>query len=438
MPRIPPRVSLASALLTFWLALAPLNGVAAARSVRGYIIDVLADGNFRIENGPLVMLSSTTSVVRANLPYSGKLAVGWEVKVTGRPDSAAGALRAERVVVLAAPEGAVEGTAVVEERHESPDRTVLVSDGRHLSLTGQTRFVPPNRKEQQPLMQPNAVPPGVFVHYRGRRTEAGVVQVDEISAWSNRLEEKERSLYQKYEPTMRMPREAAAGPAVLQVGKSRYRVLDDRELQLYLDRLGTRLLPEFWQDPATATRHGYRFWFAAVLHERPQASAFPGGVVVIHSGLFRLAQNEAQLAFALAHEIAHVLQEHLWREYLYRRGKLLFLRWSTAGTGYIVESAIRRGYQRDLEAQADRLALSAMARAGYDPREGIRFLRQLERHQQGPSALLWDTHKNYGQRRRALLGELAAHSARGLPWTTLRRDSPEFAALRERIRERRD
>jgi len=178
---------------------------------------------------------------------------------------------------------------------------------------------------------------------------------------------------------------------------------------------------------------GHDFWFAVVEHERPQASAFPGGVVAVHSGLFQVVENEAQLAFILAHEIAHVLQEHPWREYRYQRGKLLFLRWSTAGLGYVVESAIRSGYERELEAQADRLALSYMIQAGFDPREGLRLLARLEERQGGLSGLFWESHRSYPRRRQDLMREMAQRSLRGLDYSSLVQNSPEFSLVLKKI-----
>jgi len=231
---------------------------------------------------------------------------------------------------------------------------------------------------------------------------------------------------------MLLPAREDSGPPVLKVDKNRYEVVDDPDIQLYLDRIGTRLLPQPWRKREWIEPFGYRFWFLAAVHERPQASAFPSGVVVVHSAIFHQVDNEAQLAFAMAHEIAHVIQEHAWQEYQHSRGKLLFLRWSTAGIGYVVESAIRRGYQRDLEAQADRLALWYMSRAGYDPRQGIWLLRRLEA-QQGLSSLLWDSHRSYEARRQALAEELFHYSAQGLAYQPLRRTSPDFVLFRDRL-----
>lgn len=420
-------------LLIFFLIAWQLSGATSSRSVQGYVFEVLPEGSFRLESGLLVTLLPSTKIERENHLYSGSVKVGWEVRVTGRFDAAANTLQADRVTILPNPTPAVEGTAVVEERHDGPEGIVLVADGGKLLVSGRTRFLPPTPEPPESVKDPNAVQPGVFVHYRGRGTETGLVELTELSAWNNRLEEKERSLYQTYEPEMLLPAEGGAGPVVLKVGPNRYPVLDDREIQLYMDRLGTRLLPQLSRPGDATNVTGHKFWFVVVVQERPQASSFPSGVVVVHTSLFRLAENEAQLAFAIAHEIAHVTQEHSWREYQYHRRKLRVLRWSTAGMGYVVESAIRRGYQRDLEEQADRLALWYMTQAGYDPREAIRFLRLLERHPQGLSGLLWETHRSYGRRRRGLMAELARYSARRLDYSALAKDSSEFVLFRSRL-----
>ncbi|MCI0655679.1 MAG: M48 family metalloprotease, partial [Acidobacteria bacterium] len=294
--------------------------------------------------------------------------IGMEVEVTGVLEPGERVVRAERVRVLTHLTGPVEGIALVEGREDIPAGSVLSADGRKLLITDSTRFTVPDGN--MPSLDRSDLLPGVFIHYQGRGARAGLVEVDQVAAWPNRLEEKEKEIYQKYEPHILLPEAANSGPPVLKVAKNRYQVLDDKELQLYVDRIGNRLLPELWREAAQGL--GARFWFIVVVHERAQASAFPSGVVVAGTGLFRLAENEAQMAFAIAHEIAHVTQEHAWQEHRYQRGKLLFLRWSTAGIGYLVESAIRRGYRRSLEEQADRLALAYMARAGYDPPMALR------------------------------------------------------------------
>ena len=332
----------------------------------------------------------------------------------------------------APPERRVEGTALVEGRADTPAGLQLEADGRLLRVTDKTQLLPPPRKELEPVADLASLRSGVFLRYRGRTTPDGFVEVDELSAWVNLLEEKEKELYEKYAPEIALPLTPGA-PSILKLDVNRYELSPDPELQLYLDRLAGTLLPDYWRAPARAADAGVRFWFQPVVHRTPQASAFPGGAVVVHTELWRLAENEAQLAFALAHEIAHVTQEHAWRQFAYHRNKLRAVRWGTAGLGYLVESAIRRGYQRDLEGQADRLALAYMVRAGYDPREALPFLRRLDEARLRLPALVWHTHRSHAARRQALLDELVLFSARDLDHESLRKDSPAFAALRETI-----
>ncbi|MGH9862695.1 MAG: M48 family metallopeptidase [Candidatus Acidiferrales bacterium] len=426
-----PVVALAVAASLLGLALAR----AGERSVRGRVFEVSSDGSFRLENGFLVKRSPATAVLRGGAPYTEMLLVGLEVEVTGVMGANGGGLDANRVVVFGGGEGRVQGTAIVEERRETPEGLLILADGRKLLISGKTRRL---SREQAPEGQAasesdEALSPGAFIFYRGRWMESGWVEVAEYATEPNRLEEREKALYDHFRPTVLLAKNPGGVASVLRVGGNRYTLLDDREMQLYVDRLGTRLEPPLWQQPDVAERLGYPLWFLVAMHPARQASAFPSGVVVIHTGLFQLAENEAQLAFAVGHELAHVLQEHAWRESGYHRKKLLALRWSTAGLGYVVESAIRGGYQRELEDQADRLALAYMARAGYDPREALRFLRHLEERQEGLSSLLWEKHRSYGARRQALMDELVHYSAQGLAYDSLSRTSADFALFRGRI-----
>lgn len=408
------------------------GGALENRTVDGYILDVLADGSLRLEEGLTVAISPPTQIRYQGQTHKGRLLVGLKIKARGQFDREAATLSAERIDVLSNLGGEIVGTAILEDRREEGAALLLRADGRLLQVPSRVRLSSPEEKTLQAIQGLEGIVPGVFLRYRGRRAPDGKAEVGRLSAWLNPLEEKEKDLYEQYKPEMLLPRDGT-GPSVLKVDKNRYGIAGDPEAQRYLDRLGTALLPSRWKESPEAAEQGVQFWFFAVQHDRPQASAFPGGVVVVHTGLFRLAENEAQLAFAMAHEIAHVTQEHAWREYLYHRRKLLLLRWGTAGIGYVVESAIRSGYSRDLEEQADRLGLWYMTQAGYDPREGVRFLKRLEEAQLRLPGLLWDTHKSTGRRREALMEELASLSAGGLDCNSLLRDPPEFVRVRERL-----
>jgi predicted Zn-dependent protease len=77
----------------------------------------------------------------------------------------------------------------------------------------------------------------------------------------------------------------------------------------YLNELGNRLV--------TATRDVKQdfVFFAVPRSGDQQHSLLPGGFVGVNTGLVLLAQNESQLASVLAHEISHVTQHHITREW---------------------------------------------------------------------------------------------------------------------------
>lgn len=409
------RRSVLAALLV-WLALAfvPADGVAGERRVRGSVLAVFDDGSFQLEDGLVVRVSEQTAISRP-------LLIGQPVEVTGGM-SGEEELTARRVEARAIASEEVRGEAVLEGTRPDPRGLLLLADGRRLLVTDRTRRA-----------SGDEFAPGNYIAYRGEWTEGGEVELAEISVTPNRLEDRERAMHEAYRPEIQFHAGNSDQPAALRIGENRYALVSDRPVQLYFDELGSRLAPELWRGPEAAQRFGVNLWLVLATHSTAQATAFPGGVVVVHTGLLQWAENEAQLAFVIAHELAHALQEHAWRESAYHRKKLRALRWSTAGIGYVVESAIRRGYQRELESQADRLALWYLAQAGFDPREGVRMMQRLESRQEGLSALLWEKHRTFPQRRRAAMEELFRFSQQGLAYSSLQRNSGEFMALRARV-----
>ncbi len=135
------------------------------------------------------------------------------------------------------------------------------------------------------------------------------------------------------------------------------------------------------------------------------AFALPGGYFYVQSGLILAADNEAELAGVMAHEIGHVAACHAARQQT--RGNLAQLAtipliFMGGGLGYGLYEAAGIGvpltfmkFQRNFEAQADYLGVQYMYAAGYDPQAFPQFfekIQALEKKKPGFVAKAFETH----------------------------------------------
>lgn len=158
-----------------------------------------------------------------------------------------------------------------------------------------------------------------------------------------------------------------------------------REVNEYVNRLGQNL--------ARASGSDLVFEFRVVRSPQVNARSFPGGFIVINSGVIVAAEDEAELASVLAHEIAHVNschgKENTWRATALQLLTVLPLVMAAgpAGmaisyTGSMATPYIHARGSRSRERDADRLAVLYLARAGYDPLAAGRFFRRLAEAQE--------------------------------------------------------
>lgn len=135
------------------------------------------------------------------------------------------------------------------------------------------------------------------------------------------------------------------------------------------------------------------------------AMALPGGFFYVNSGAILAADEEAELAGVMAHEIAHVAAHHAMREQTrmnYAQLSTIPLIMIGGYAGYGLYEAAQIGvpltflqFSRDFERQADYLGLQYMYRAGYDPEAFVAFfekVQSLEKHKPGAIAKAFDTH----------------------------------------------
>lgn len=135
-----------------------------------------------------------------------------------------------------------------------------------------------------------------------------------------------------------------------------------------------------------------KFHFTVLNDSNINAFALPGGYVYITRGLIALADNEAEMAGVLAHEIGHVTARHTAQRYSTAMATNIgLLGASILGSVFGLPSDLNRvagqvgqlylqSYSREQELEADMLAVRYMTRAGYDPRTLESFFRKMRQH----------------------------------------------------------
>ena len=135
------------------------------------------------------------------------------------------------------------------------------------------------------------------------------------------------------------------------------------------------------------------------------AMALPGGFFYVNSGLILAADEEAELAGVMAHEVAHVCAHHAVREQTrmnYAQLGTIPLIFMGGWTGYGLYEAASIGvpitfmhFSREFEQQADYLGVQYMYKSGYDPQAFISFfekIQALEKRKPGAVAKVFADH----------------------------------------------
>lgn len=172
--------------------------------------------------------------------------------------------------------------------------------------------------------------------------------------------------------------------------KRQYPLSRDKERIAQLQRVGDRISKVvFWDMPDAD-------WEFVVFDVPQQINAFAmgGGKVGIFSGLYKIVENDDQLASVIAHEIAHVTAKHvheqLSQQMMVKTGGLVG-GVALMGTGAdiltsqglmniygLTAGVTGLAFDRKKEKEADYIGLMYMARAGYNPEESVRVLDKLD------------------------------------------------------------
>ena len=201
-------------------------------------------------------------------------------------------------------------------------------------------------------------------------------------------------------------KEMALGKQLAIEVKKQAKMVDDPIVGEYVNRLGQNLARN--SDAKIPVN------FDIIDSDSVNAFTLPGGYVFVNSGLIRVAETEAELAAAMAHEIGHVAARHSTRQQTRAQianlatVPLIFL---GGWTGYAVRQGASLGipmtfltFSRAFEGEADLLGLEYLYKAGYDPSASIDIFERiasLEKRKPGTVAKVFATHPMTDDRIRA-------------------------------------
>lgn len=200
----------------------------------------------------------------------------------------------------------------------------------------------------------------------------------------------------------------------VQIGRSMSENIIKREIaplrhpakQLMANRVGQRIA-------RSSDRTDIVYHFMVLDHPDLNAFALPGGYIYVYSGLLDRV-DETMLAAILAHEIGHVAAKHSVKKMQSALGANVLIGIVAAGFGAkdqaladtiaglsgTVYDLLSRGYSREDELFADKLAVIYLRRAGYDPGAMVRVLELLDR-EKGPGGRVFEvlsTHPRMSER----------------------------------------
>jgi predicted Zn-dependent protease len=234
-----------------------------------------------------------------------------------------------------------------------------------------------------------------------------------------------------------LEKEMALGKQLAQEVQRQAKVVDDPLISEYVNRIGQNLV--------RTSDAKVPFTFQVIEGDSPNAFALPGGYVFVYTGLLKIADEEDELAAAMAHEIAHVAARHMTKQ----ATKSEILQAASLPIGVILGGGVagaitRQGanfgipavfmrFTRQDEAEADFLGVQYLYAAGYDPNGAISIFEKLEslqKKQPGTVTRIFATHPMDAARIRKTEQEIDSILPARSEYIV---NTSEYAAIRQRL-----
>ena len=214
-------------------------------------------------------------------------------------------------------------------------------------------------------------------------------------------------------------------------------LLNDPSTIDYVNRLGRRLAS------FAPNNRDYPFTFRVINTADINAFALPGGFIYVNRGTIEAAQDEAQLAGVISHEIGHVVMRHATHQAtemlipeiglsvfggILSRGGAVGQFLDRVG-GFGLQSALLKN-SRNNESQADSVGTYIAYHAGYDPHAMAQFFQIIEQKYPQKTLQFFSDHPNPGNRIAAVDKEIPELG----PEQNWKEDSPEFQSIKQRVK----
>jgi predicted Zn-dependent protease len=188
-----------------------------------------------------------------------------------------------------------------------------------------------------------------------------------------------------------LEKEIAMGSQIASEFEQTARLIEDPVVSEYVDRVGQNLVKH--SDAKVP------FHIKVVDTDEVNAFAFPGGYFYVNKGLILAADNEAELAGVMAHEISHVCARHATQ----RMSKGQYLQFAAIPAlfvgGYWAQMGIQNalglglnlelmGITRESEREADQLGIQYLWNTGYDPNAFVTFMEKLQAQEKSKPGVL--------------------------------------------------
>lgn len=240
--------------------------------------------------------------------------------------------------------------------------------------------------------------------------------------------------------TLSVPEERQLGEDVNRQVRNEVDLVKDDVIAGYVRDIGRRIV-------AASGPQAFDFEFQVVDDEAINAFALPAGYIYVNTGVLLEAENVAEVAGVVAHEVGHVVERHVAENYrrqqgvgiLYQLGVLTaaILGGGAAASavnvgGGLAAMAYLNQFGREAEREADAFAVRVMPAAGYDPRGLVTFFETLmeETGGAGPPEFL-SSHPATQERIQNTRAQIAASN----PPPGLRvRDNGKLEIIQRRIR----